>query len=79
MKSHMKMFWFMIFHIKHLFGLKPLSIRFDKVDGFIIVYKGIRYIVLFDLEKYDVFMTKFDILLPKKVVLHTLFLIILQN
>ena len=31
---------------------KPLRIRFDKVDGFIRVYNGARYLVLFGVEKY---------------------------
>ena len=35
-------------------GAKPLCIRFDRVDGFVRVYDGIRYLVLFDPEKYDV-------------------------
>ena len=38
---------------KTLIGAKPLRIRFDKVDGFIRVYDGIRYLVLFGLDKYD--------------------------
>ena len=37
---------------KTLTGAKPLRIRFDKV-GFIRVYDGTRYLVLFGLEKYD--------------------------
>ena len=32
---------------------KPLHIRFDIVDGFIRVYDGTRYLVLFVPEKYD--------------------------
>ena len=32
---------------------KPLRIRFDKVDGFIRVYDGTRYLVLFCPEKYE--------------------------
>ena len=32
---------------------KPLRIRFDKIDGFIRVYDGSRYLVLFGREKYD--------------------------
>ena len=32
---------------------KPLRIRFDKKDGFIRVYDGSRYLVLFGREKYD--------------------------
>ena len=38
---------------KTLIGAKPLRIRFDKVDGFIRVYDGTRYLVLFGGEKYD--------------------------
>ena len=39
---------------KTLNGAKPLRIRFDKIDGFIIrVYDGTRYLVLFGGEKYD--------------------------
>ena len=34
-------------------GAKPLRIRFDKVNGFIRAYDGIRYLVLFGDEKYD--------------------------
>ena len=30
---------------------KPLSIRFDKIDGFIRVYDGTRYLVLFGREE----------------------------
>ena len=32
---------------------KPLCIRFDKIDGLIRVYDGIRYFVLFVSEKYE--------------------------
>ena len=32
---------------------KLLRIRFDKIDGFIGVYDGTRYLVLFESEKYD--------------------------
>ena len=32
---------------------KPLHIRFHKIDGFIRVYDGTRYLVLFGSEKYD--------------------------
>ena len=32
---------------------KPLRIRFDKIDRFIRVYDGTRYLVLFGPEKYD--------------------------
>ena len=33
-------------------GAKPLLIRFDKVNEFITVYDGTRYLVLFGDEKY---------------------------
>ena len=36
-----------------LIDAKPLRIRFDKIDGFIRVYDGTRYLVLFGCEKYD--------------------------
>ena len=38
---------------KTLISAKPLCIRFGKVDGFIRVYDGNRYLVLFGPEKYD--------------------------
>ena len=31
---------------------KPLRIRLDKIDGFIKIYDGTRYLVLFGAEKY---------------------------
>ena len=34
-------------------GAKPTRIRFDKIDGFIKIYDGIRYLVLFGPEIYD--------------------------
>ena len=38
---------------KTLIDAKPLRIRFDKIDGFIRVYDGIRYLVLLGSEKYN--------------------------
>ena len=35
-----------------MIGAKPLRIRFDKIDGFIKVYDGTRYLLLFGGEKY---------------------------
>ena len=32
---------------------KPLRIRFNKIDGFVRVYDGTTYLVLFRSEKYD--------------------------
>ena len=44
----------MIYNISYRFlsGPKPLRIKFDKIDGFITVYNGTRYLVLFGPEKY---------------------------
>ena len=36
-----------------LIGAKPMCIRFDKIDGFIRIYDGTIYLVLFGPEKYD--------------------------
>ena len=36
-----------------MIGDKPFGIRFDKIDRFIRVYDGARYLVLFGGEKYD--------------------------
>ena len=38
---------------KTLIDAKPLLIKFNKIDGFIRVYDGIRYLVLFGSETYD--------------------------
>ena len=70
MKNLMKVFWFMAFHNKTLLGSKPLSIR---------VYEGIRYLVLFGPQKYDPIYDKIRYVISQKVVLHILFLIILQK
>ena len=36
-----------------LIGSKCLRIRFDKIDGFIRIYDGTRYLTLFGTKKYD--------------------------
>ena len=36
-----------------LIGPKHLWIRFDKIDGFIKIYDGSKYLVLLGSEKYD--------------------------
>ena len=41
---------------------KPSRIRCDKIDRFIRVYNGTRYLVLFGNEKYDPFTTELNIL-----------------
>ena len=47
---------------KILIGPKPLCIRFEKVDGFLRVYDGIRYLVLFAPEIMMSFPKELDIL-----------------
>ena len=42
-----------MFYTKTITGAKPLRIKFDKIDGFIRIYDGSRYLVLFRGEKYD--------------------------
>ena len=39
---------------KTLIDLKPLCIRFNKIDGFIRIYDAIRYLTFFGPQKYDV-------------------------
>ena len=34
-------------------GAKPLRIRFNKIDGFIKICVGIRYLVLYHYERYN--------------------------
>ena len=55
---------------KSLIDSKPLRIRFDKIQGFIRVYVGTRYLVLFGSEKYDSICNKIRILISVKSVLH---------
>ena len=45
----------LIYNISHknLVAAKTFRIRFDKIDVFIRVYDGTRYLVLFGSEKYD--------------------------
>ena len=45
----------LIYDISHrtLIGAKPFHIKFDKIDKFIKVYDGTRYLTLFSSEKYD--------------------------
>ena len=64
---------------KTLITAKLLPIRFDKVDGFIKVYGGIRYLILFVPEQYDAIYNRIMYLITRKEVLHILYLIIMQK
>ena len=68
----------MVYEISYKTLIGAKRIRLDKVDGFIRVYDGTRYLVLFAPEKHDAITIGFDILYVKKVVLHMFFLIIIQ-
>ena len=50
-----------VFHVA-----KPLGIRFDKVGGFIRVYNGTRYLVLFVDENYDLIYNRIKCLIGEK-------------
>ena len=47
-------------------GAKPLRIRFDKIDGFIKIYDGVRYLVLFASERHNKIYDRIRYLLSKK-------------
>ena len=47
-------------------GAKPLLIRLDKINDFTRVYDGIRYLVLFDPEKYDAIGNRIKYLISRK-------------
>ena len=65
---------------KTLIGAKPLHIRLNKTDGFIRVYYETRYLVFFGLEKWWSHLQHVQIYyMPKRVVLPTLFFIIMQR
>ena len=51
---------------KTSFGLKPLLIGFDEVNGFIRVYDEIRYLALFGPEKYDPIYNRIRYLISQK-------------
>ena len=55
---------------------KPLRVWFDKVCGLNKVYDGTKYLVLFCPERYD---DIYDSIRVKKLVLHTILIVILQE
>ena len=59
-------------------GSIPLRVRFDEIDGFIQIYDGLRYLVLFS-YLYDEICNRIKYLISEKVVLQTVLIIILQN
>ena len=51
---------------KTLIGVKPLRVRDDQVYGFIRIYDGNRYLVLFRSEKYDAICNRIGYLISQK-------------
>ena len=51
---------------KTFMGVKPLRIWFKKVDGFIKIYDGITYLVLFVSERYNAIFDSIDYLISVK-------------
>ena len=51
---------------KNFMGASPLHIRFDKVDGFIIIYYGTRYLLLFGTKRYDAIYDRIRHLISEK-------------
>ena len=51
---------------KYLINAKHLRIRFDKIERFIRIYDGTRYLILFGAEKYDFIYNKIRYLIEVK-------------
>ena len=51
---------------KTLIDSKPLRIRFDKIDAFIRIYDGTRYLTLFGSEKFDTIYNRIRYLISLK-------------
>ena len=60
-------------------GIKPLHIWFEKIDGFIKIYDGIRYSVLFTPKRYNAIYDRLIIIQVKKVVLPIELIIYVQE
>ena len=64
-KSHENILIYDILY-KTVIGAKPFRVRFDKIDGSIRVYDGIRYLTLFGSEKYDAIYNRIRYLISLK-------------
>ena len=56
-----------------LIGSKSLRTRLDKIDGFIRINNGTRYLVLFGSEKYDTIYNRIRYLISQKRGIHMIF------
>ena len=64
---------------KALIDPKPLSFRFNKIDGFIRIYEGTRYLTLFRSEKYETSYNRITYLISLKSGITYFFLTIMQK
>ena len=64
---------------KVLIGATPLRIRFNKIDGVIRVYEGIRSLVLFGAEKHDSIYNRIRYFIGVKRSIIYVFFIIMQE
>ena len=77
-KNYMKIFQFIKFRINIQQVQKPLRIRFDKVDEFIIALDGkIKHLILFEYGLFDKICDKIKYVISKKVVIQIALMIIL--
>ena len=64
---------------KTLIDSKPLRIRLDKIDGFIRIYNGTRYLTLFGFKKYDAIYNRTRYLINLKSGITYIFRTVLWN
>ena len=67
------------FLYKILIDAKALHIRFDKIDGFVRVYNGTRYLVLFSSENYDPIYNRIRYLITEKKWYYIYFFLLLHK
>ena len=79
MKNHWKNILIYEMSYKTLIGAKPWRIRFNKVNGFVRVCDGTKYLILFGLEIYSTIYNKVIYLLELKSLLHLFFLQFLKR
>ena len=77
-KSHENIFIYDVSY-KTLIDPKSLRIRFDKIDAFIRIYDGTRYLTFFGSEKYKAIYDRIGYLSLKEVASHIFFLFFYKN
>ena len=78
-KSHENIFIYDVSY-KTLIDPKSLRIRFDKIDAFIRIYDGARYLTFFGSEKYKAIYDRIGYLISlKEVASHIFFLFFYKN